>query len=218
MMVINRALRLLLSGILCLILTGCMLPIGNWPGSVLQWTETNEIAILQDLYQDVNRFLTLPSKERVREYRDLKKQNKAQPSLQRELRIALLLSGLEPSLFNYKRARQELTKAQSRTKSTPLITSYIDAQLGWLAQLDKLHKAELRAVAKANKSKEKNELSQPKEDTLAEQSSVNQQEVLMAQVSDLEMQLKQRNSKISELEAKIQALSAIERSLNQRVQ
>ena len=219
MMSIKWIYRLLTIGMVYGLLTSCAIPTGGWTNPTSQWAGVSEVTILKNLYDDTNRLLALSNKARVREFRKLQKQTAdadSQLSLQNHLRSAALLGGVEPSILNYKQARQELMKARQLATSLPLVSSYIRSQLGWIEQLNKLRRAELRSASK--RSKRKNSRQNTAEVVVVEQPSSEQQEALTAQVSALEMQLKQRNSKISELEAKIQALSAIERSLNQRTQ
>jgi hypothetical protein len=92
--------------------------------------------------------------------------------------------------------------------------SYIHSQSGLIEQFSKLRTTQHKTIVKQGKRTRK---TTPEEVVIAEESSSKQQ-ALVGRVSDLESQLQERNSKISELEAKIQALSAIERSLNQRTQ
>jgi hypothetical protein len=207
----QRSLRRSLSMIvMCGFVSSCAVPTGGWKNPVSQWAGIDEVAILKDLYDDSNRLSKLSSKNRVREYRSFKKNLGESPSLQEHLHLALFLSGIDSSLIDYKRAKQELTLAlaQPQSSSSPLLSSYIHSQLGLLSQLSKSSRSSRRTIVKCDQQRSE---SPP----LLDQSCPDEH-ILVGQVSDLEMQIKQRDIKISELEAKIQALSAIERSLNQR--
>jgi hypothetical protein len=198
---------------ICICTPGCAIPTGGWTKPTSQWAGIDEVTVLKDLYDDTNRLLALSSKQRIRQYKNLQKTTDQQATLRDHLLLAVFLGGLEPSLVDYKKAGQELMKAQQQATSSPLIMSYIHSQSGLIEQLNKVQRMPIKAIIKHDKRTR-----EPVREVVVVEDSSSKEQALTGQISDLEAQLQDRNSRISELEAKIQALSAIERSLNQRTQ
>ena len=76
MMSVKSAHRLLLIGIIYGLLVSCAVPTGGWKNPISQWASVDEVTILKNLYDDSNHLLTLSSKKRIKEFRDLQKQSK----------------------------------------------------------------------------------------------------------------------------------------------
>ena len=151
----------------------------------------DEVKIVTDLYAYKQRMQDQNSASRIKEYQVLNRSFLNCQTKQTCLRLALLLSGLEPTLTDYDRARNLLQAVLDQSPG-PLLEGYIHSMQ------DALDRNE----------RQRNQLQTMHQKIMTKQSQNNR---LRDKVKALELEL-------ADLKMKIEALTSIEQSLKSREQ
>lgn len=161
------------------------------PAAVSVASSINEVEMVTNLYAYTQRMQDQNSAFRIKEYQAL---NHASPNCQNKqtcLQLALLLSGLEPTLTDYDRARNLLQAVLDQSPG-PLLGGYIYSMQDAINQNER----------------QRNRLQTMHQNIMTKQSQNNR---LRDKVKALELEL-------ADLKMKIEALTSIEQSLKNREQ
>ena len=142
------------AGVVVLVgITGCMILPVEGKEDAIQWVSAREVITLKALYDYSVELRQATKKQRIAEYKMLTNNNKSSPkTVNDKLRLALLLSGAESSITNYKKAEEELVSAYLQAAVTsPLVAGYIRMQLDALQQLNRQRSKARRAQRRSRR-------------------------------------------------------------------
>ncbi len=159
--------------------------------AVLEAPSIREAEIVADLYAYTQRMQDLNSAARIKEYQALNRSSLNCQTKQACLRLALLLSGLEPTLTDYDRARNLLNAVLDESPG-PLLKGYI---------------------CSARDALKRNERQRTQLQTM-------HQNIMMMETQNhkLRDKVKALELELDDLKMKIEALTSIEQSLKNREQ